>query len=182
MFRVEVEFKSHASEVMLELNLCLADLCKTGAVVLRDAYYQQLTRRQAKPHSRVGRVPYAYDGPDLAPQSNPFFIGPAQFDRTDGRKNNLAEDGFAQDQTDFLAEYLDTDGGGVGFQRTGHVARRSQNYLISWDGSDKSYPHTAGNRPWIKKIYRSAKKEMIAAVRSRLNSGSLGKGSEDVPF
>jgi hypothetical protein len=176
MFRVEVGFRDHSEDVFEDIILRADQICDAAAVVLRDGYQRTLTSIRAKPHSPVGAIPYKYDGPNL----NGY--DPALFDRMDGRKNNLVEDGFARDQTDFLANYLRSNRGMIGFSRSGHVAHRTQNYLLSWDGKDKSFPGTDGNRPWIKPIYRQYKSQMIAEVRRRLRSRAISSVSDDVPF
>ena len=173
MIRVDVEFHDHTDRAMLEIRGRLSQLCADGALTLREEYHRRLTRKIAKPHSRPGQIPYAYNGP--APGQESAYEEP-------GVKNNRVETGFARDQTTYLADYLETDGGYIGFSRSGHVANRSQNYLIGWDGEDRSFTGIPGNRPWIGKVYRQSRAKMIAGMQSLLRSGKLGQKSDDVPF
>ena len=182
MFRVEVEFREHTNEVMLELSERLGALCAAGAVELSANYRQYLTRRRAKPHSPKGGVPIAYNGPKYASLDERYSFDE---DMDSGLKNNRPEAGFAKVQTDFLANYISSDGGYIGFRRDGHVARRSQNYLIGWDNRISGGRTEQGTdpRPWIRPIYQRYKIRIRSRLRQQVRSGAFRNTNvDDVPF
>ena len=171
MISVEGNVVSHLPEVKIAIENILNVMVSAAAETLAGQYRRELTRRVSPPHSRIGRVPHAYDGPR-----------PGGFDNTggqDGMKNNRPETGFARDQEDFLANYIETDGGKIGFRLDGHVANRSQNYLL-W--------HDRNGRPWVRRIFFRERgpgsqiaKKMIAAAKAARRE-FLSGGGASVPF
>lgn len=170
MISVNGNTVSHLDTVKIQIENILAVMVNAAAETLAGQYRAELTRRVSPPHSRIGRVPHAYNGPR--------FGG---FDNTGGQpvKNNRPETGFAREQDDFLANYIDVDGGKIGFRLDGHVANRPQNYLL-W--------HDRNGRPWVRRIFFRQRgpgsqiaKKMVAAAKAARRSFVAGGGAE-VPF
>jgi hypothetical protein len=170
MISAEGSVVSHLAEIKIRIENIASVMVNAAAETLAGQYRAELTRRVSPPHSRAGSVPHAYDGPR-----------PGGYDNTGGRpvKNNRPETGFAREQEDFLANYIETNGGQIGFRLDGHVANRTQNYLL-W--------HDQNGRPWVRRIFFRQRgpgsqiaKKMIAAARAAKREFLAGGGA-DVPF
>jgi hypothetical protein len=149
-----VSFKDHSEDVTAKLRRKVFAAVKVSARTLADGYRKALQEKKAPPHSSIGEIPAAYLGwkPGGFGPTNPTLI------------NNIPPE-FAAVQTEFLSEYIvsgfveEFGGQGfVGFSSDGHVANRSQNYLIYWD--------QFGGRPWIYPVYQQEKNQMIQAARA----------------
>lgn len=181
MIRVEVEIKDHSDDVMLAVIQKSNLLCAEAAKILAANYRQYLTRNIAKPHSKVGRVPHAYDGPNARTKNELWATESAD----PSIKNNRPETGFAKEQTDFLANYIQASNGNIGFARDGHVANRTQNYLIAHDGKDRTHKiqnGSGGIRPWIVPIYERFKNRLVSQLGKLVRAGAFITSSSDVPF
>ena len=141
-------FEDYSDEVGKMVARRLTVAIRAAAETLAQEYRDKLMRRQAPPHSRPGQIPYMF------------------FGKEDGVPNNRPETGFSAEQDNFLASYIsggaeyvfgDVDGY-VGFMPS-HVTNRDQNYLLRHDRS---------SRPWVRRVFESARNAMIRAAEARL--------------
>lgn len=171
MINLEAKTVSNLQNLKIRIENILQVMVSAAAETLAGQYQAELSRRFAPPHSRIGRVPHAYNGPK-----------PGGYDNTGGvpgLKNNRPETGFARDQTDPLYTYIQTDGGKIGFSLDGHVASRGQNYLL-W--------HDRNGRPWVRRIFFRQRgpgsqiaRKMVAAAK-RAQREFVSGGGLNVPF
>lgn len=179
MINLEGQTISHLPSLKIRIENILQVMVSAAAETLAGQYRAELGRRVAPPHSSLGSVPHAYNGPR-----------PGGFDNTEGvpgMKNNRTTTGnffepstrFPRDQTDFLYTHIEAEGGKIGFTLDGHVTNRKLNYLLS---------HDKNGRPWVRRIYfrqrgpgsQIAKKMIAAAKRARRKF--VSGGGLDVPF
>lgn len=156
MTALSVRIEDHSQQVMELLERKLRAGLGAAAVDLADAYAFGLQRTIAPPHSVLGEIPHAYLG------HKPLGYGPLF---GEGERNNRQEVGFSATQSEYLSDYIRGASGApgqslrgmVGFEESGHVTRREQNYLID---------HDRNGRPWVMPLYRSAKQQMATAFVS----------------
>ena len=143
-------YEDHSDRVIEMIAKRMAVAIRAAAETLAQEYKDKLMRQQAPPHSRPGQIPYMFFG-----QDNKL-----------GVPYNRPETGFSSEQEDFLASYIwggaeyvfgDVDGY-VGFMPS-HVTSRDQNYLLE---------HDRRGRPWVKRIFESARGDMIRVVETKL--------------
>lgn len=162
---IAVRFEDHSERIIELLERKLRAGLGEAARILGEDYSSGLQRETAPEHSAPGQIPHRYWG------WKPDGYGPLNAPE---RLNNIPELGFSAKQGDYLAEYIRGTGvpegqklqGLVGFEETGHVTRREQNYLIHWDqGTVKGL--SGVRRPWVRPIYDKSKPPMIDAFKEK---------------
>ena len=170
--------------------------CGRIAFALAQTYRQYLTQSEAPPHSTPFTIPHAYDGwkpggfywagqadglsdgGDLSDEASLFGdvsgVAPRQIPpMLESHRNNTVAGGnimgvpFAADQTDHLANYIQSeysgawqDGYSVGMADS-HISGRGNNYLVLLDQGQ--IPGIAP-RPWIEVIFDFERRELLAAA------------------
>ena len=141
-------YEDHSDRVIEMIAKRMTVAIRAAAETLAQEYRDKLMRRQAPPHSRPGQIPYMF------------------FGQEGGIPNNRPETGFSSEQENFLATYIDGGAeyvfgdvdGYVGFMPS-HVTSRDKNYLLE---------HDQAGRPWVKRIFESARGDMIRVFETKL--------------